>query len=112
MISMCACGGVNCPHCNPNLWTQPQQNTLVIMPSFQQREEELKDRIAELEEEKALTWGAIDAGAERYKARIKELEKCGEHRQDIIEILEERVEKLEAENQRLSDTVQTPSSNG
>lgn len=37
------------------------------------------------------------------KARIAELAKCGEHRQDIIEILEGRVEELGADNQRLRD---------
>ena len=43
--------------------------------------------------EAANHWRAIEE--EKLRKRIMELEKCGEHRQDIIEILEKRVEELE-----------------
>ena len=45
MISMCACGGVNCPHCNPNLWT----NAGLTPPVNTHGENPLQARIAELE---------------------------------------------------------------
>jgi DNA repair exonuclease SbcCD ATPase subunit len=41
--------------------------------------------------------------AKEYRKRIAELEKCVEHRQDILEIQEARIEELEAENQRLKN---------
>lgn len=43
---MCACGGVNCPHCNPNLWAHPVTLGQATLKA-------LTDRIAELEAENA-----------------------------------------------------------
>ena len=60
-----------------------------------------KARIAELEaENNALIERIAEERGETLPQvrdrRIAELERCGEHRQDIIEILEKRVEELEA----------------
>ena len=59
MISGCACGSPNCPHCNPNIWTGVPENTHGPNPFIQriaELEAALRNKDTELAEEVALRW--------------------------------------------------------
>ena len=66
-ISMCACGGPNCPHCNPNIWTDAGKSYPTESLPVQQMK-----RIAELEAENRRLRGQSDTA--KHIQKVAELE--------------------------------------
>ena len=96
MISGCACGGPNCPHCNPSIWNnatlaEPQPSPVCKHKAYGQFPQ---CRIAELEAEVAALRDKV--ADYEYPLRENNWVKVRQEVWDAKEAKAERLEKVES----------------